>query len=213
MSGRISAADVVRSTNGVPDAAISRPVGVVRYSLNPQEWPRDTGTPGDDDGESVGYGLMKLAGAIGEDREAIRGAVSRLRSPGIHGVRTIGETGLQAWLPHTPGEAPSGRERYFSFDMLSTTEQLRLGLELAIAIASQRARDQPTLFIVDDLGFVFDETWTRYVYELLAQPALPFQVVLLALRPPPEDVAPRWVQARLMGQDPSVTLEQRLPLD
>lgn len=211
VSGRISATEVVRATNGVPDAAIPRPVGVVRYSLNSQEWPRGTETPSDEDDSLGGSGLTEFAGAVGEDREAIRGTVTGLRSPGIHGVRTVGEAGLQAWLPHTPGEARSGPDRYFPWSTLSSTQRLRLGLELAVAVASQRARDQPTLLIVDDLGYVFDDTWSRYVYDLLAQPGLPFQVVLLALYPPPDDLASRWVQAKLIGRAPAATLEQPLP--
>ncbi len=210
VSARVSATGVVRATNGVPDAAISRPVGVVRYSLNSQEWPKDTDAKGDEGDASDRRGLDELAKAVDEDIEAIRSLVLQLRSGGIHGVR-VRETGLEAWLPHEPDEPASGRERYFAFGMLSATERLRLGLELAMAIASQRARDQPTLLIVDDFGYVFDDTWTRYVYDLLAQPTLPFQVILLALRPPPDDLAPRWVQANLIGRAPSAILEQPLP--
>jgi len=126
-------------------------------------------------------GLKVLASTLDEDPNAVRAALMSAKSPGLLGVRVASDRDLEFWLPRSPGDtAANTREAYFSFPMLGGTEQPRLGIEAAVALARQRAFTQPTVLIVDDVSGHFDEAWTKHVLDLVTDKANPFQTLVIS---------------------------------
>lgn len=124
-------------------------------------------------------GLDILAATLDEDRNSVRAALLTARTRGLLGARVVGDD-LEFWLAASPEQHPgSSRQAYFKFASLGGTEQLRLGLEASIALARQRAVVQPTMLIVDDISGRFDEKWTKYVLDLLADPTNTFQTLVI----------------------------------
>ena len=63
--------------------------------------------------------------------------------------------------------------------MLSAGERSRLQFAIQMAVTRRRAQDLPTLLVVDDLPGWLDDAGYRSVMEQLADPALPFQTLVL----------------------------------
>lgn len=126
-------------------------------------------------------GLEMLAGTLDEDPNAIRAALVGAKTPGLLGVRVTTDDDVEFWLPSSPGQAvENAREAYFTLSQLGGTEQPRLGIEAAVALARQRALSQPTMLIIDDVSGHFDEAWTKHVLELVADRDNPFQTLVIS---------------------------------
>ena len=50
-----------------------------------------------------------------------------------------------------------------SYGVLSTTEQRRVRLSIVLAVCEEIAKLHPTLLVLDDFGYIFDDDWRRAV--------------------------------------------------
>ena len=119
--------------------------------------------------------LSSLALAVGESRRVITAVLTSLTSPEIAQIRVAGST---VEIKLEDGNEPS-RHRWMRPSMLSAGERSRLQFAIQMAVTRRRAQDLPTLLVVDDLPGWLDDAGYRSVMEQLADPALPFQTLVL----------------------------------
>lgn len=162
------------TVNGVPGLPVPR-VGVVHWSKQRFVY---QGSP-----------VACLAATLGVDDALVRAALLSWRSRGLLGVRGRASTaqgrrdqdGLEFWMPFSPTDDPASvPERYFPWGGLGGTERLRLGIEVAAALAQEHAKRHPTLLVIDSLGGAFDTKWTQYVLELVADRGNVYQTLVVS---------------------------------
>lgn len=199
----ISHSQVMSTLDAQATAAIAGLFGIVRISMRSDEWraPRITDFKRQP-------GLLDLAAALDEDPAGIATTVAGIKGRLVHSVRVTVTDEIEACLPFRPGSAKTLRDQHYPWGRLGHTGQLRVGLEAAIAVATERAKTQPTVLVVDDFDDHFDEDWRSAVLERLSTPGFPFQVVVLAFDKPPAGMVERWVMVNLSGSDDRVEVRE-----
>lgn len=143
--------------DGSSRVMVPLPVQVIRHSMT--ETPDLPSKYSRYHKDTVGF----LAKAVGVTKATFQSVLPLPETPICFALQTPNGDSLDVLIPGPDGV----RER--SYGVLSVTEQRRVRLSIVLAVCEEIAKLHPTLLVLDDFGYIFDEDWRRTVLDELGK--------------------------------------------
>lgn len=141
--------------DGSSRVMVPLPVQVIRHSMT--ETPKLPSKYSRYHKDTVGF----LAKAVGVTKATFQSVLPLPETPISFALQTPNGDSLDVMIPGPDGV----HER--SYGVLSVTEQRRVRLSMVLAVCEEIAKLHPTLLVLDDFGYIFDEDWRRTVLDEL----------------------------------------------
>lgn len=139
--------------DGASRVVVPLPVQVIRHSMT--ETPTLPSKYSRYHKDTVGF----LAKAVGVTKATLQSVLPLPETPVSFAVQTVDGDSLDVMIPGSDGVHKR------SYGVLSVTEQRRTRLSIVLSVCEEMAKLHPTLLVLDDFGYIFDEGWRRAVLD------------------------------------------------